>query len=157
MFPAFVFERGLIMILVDFDNTLCQSAFDLDLEHNKKQSVTWFQRQTKTQAVSFSWANLLLADWLKGKDFYIFTNRGIETQEETGEILFYLFDGTPPTLYCHGTKQAVLKNFMLDYFLIDNNPVYEPNFVFTECISIFELDKVYKQWRGENDYARYTS
>lgn len=137
------------MILVDFDNTLVCSNFDLDHEHNRKKSVAWFQGKTRSEAVNFSLANLLLADWLKGREFYVCTNRGADAHNETSEALFYLFNDVPPIVYCTGTKQAVLDNFVMDYFLIDNNPAYEPNFLFTECVSIADLNETYKQWTQE--------
>lgn len=137
------------MILVDFDNTLICNRFDLDHDYNKQRSVAWFRSKVKSEDVNFSWANLLLADWLKDKDFFVCTNRGIETHEQTNEALFHLFNDVPSVFYCTGTKREVLRNIEIDYFLIDNNQDYNPNFLFTECISIAELDRAYNQWLKE--------
>ena len=138
------------MILVDFDNTLCCNQFDLDHEHNNHKTVQWFNEQSNKEEVTFSWANLLLADWLKDKEYWICTNRGPETSEQVNEVLFALLNVVPSVLYCTGTKKAVLEQFRFNYFLIDNNQDYEPDFLFSESISIYELEQSYKQWKGEN-------
>jgi len=138
------------MILVDFDNTLCCTQFDLDRDYNKYQTVKWFNEQSKKIEVTFSWANILLANWLQEKDYWICTNRGPETNEQVNEVLFALFNVVPSVLYCSGTKKAVLEQFRFEYFLIDNNQDYEPDFLFSECLSLYDLEQAYKQWRGEN-------
>jgi len=149
-YTPLAFSGGRKMILVDFDNTLCCTSFDLDHKHNKSKSVQWFNEQSTKEDVTFSWANLLLADWLKDKNYWVCTNRGAETHEQVAEVLFALFDFVPSVLYCCGTKKAVLEQFRFDYFLIDNNQEYEPDFLFSENISIYELEQAYNQWRREH-------
>ncbi len=113
------------LLLIGFDNTLIKNPYDVDLTKNLNLFLeTW--QGLKTEPVSQA-----LIDWLKGYEFILFTNRGIETKEKIKEHLkeLGLYENCKGMIFCEGNKENILKALRQaknELVLIDNARKYIP-------------------------------
>ena len=129
-------------IFVDFDNTIICHSSDLDQPFNRPKGLQWYLHIVDHIEFKLSLAGLYLCEWLADKDFTILTARGQHNDDVTN-VLFDIFGYIPSVIYCSGgkVKQRFLNNLdRQDYFLIDNNKKYEPDYLFTECFRKDDLD-----------------
>ena len=146
-------------IFVDFDNTIVNHSDDLDLSYNKPKGLEWYLSIVDTIEHKLTLSGLLLCQWLQHYDFTILTARGQHNQD-IEDTLFHIFNEVPSIIYCSGGH--IKKQFLADigadnYFLIDNNPDYNPDFLFTEHIRIDELSDLFYQKLKESHSRRYNN
>ena len=138
-------------IFVDFDNTLIVHSDDLDQVHNQGKGLEWYLNIVDHIEFKLSLAGLYLAEWLEDKDFTVLTARGMHNSD-VNTVLFDIFGYVPNVIYCAGgeVKQRFLSNLDHGYFLIDNNPKYEPDYLFTENFRKDELNNLYVKKLKDN-------
>ena len=116
--------RGLY---IDFDNTLIVNPYDVDLTGDLDMFFKTFGA-LKTEV-----CNNELINWLKDREFTIFTNRGDEGRDK---VLSHLSDiGMAQNLkgmvMCAGKKMdylsAMSPNERAGIYFIDNAPKYKPD------------------------------
>ena len=129
------------MILVDFDNTLVHNKFDVDLTGNLKQFFATWENLPNTIY------NVHLVNWLRDKEFKIFTNRGEETQYKVIEFLTThgLIDNCKGFIFCEGNKEIIRQ--AEQGFLIDNAKKYNPQVLLTRNTRQQDLDIQLKRWQ----------
>lgn len=135
------------LLLVDFDNTIIKNPFDVDLTNDlQKFLTTW--NGLKTEPVNKHFIN-----WLKSKEFIIFTNRSSETHKKVKEHLteLNLLDNVVDFLYCEGNKLSIwneIKKAIKDeVILIDNAKKYKPHLIMTEKVIQWDLQYFEKRYK----------
>ncbi len=144
MFPPVIFKGETMEIFVDFDNTLIIHSDDLDQPHNKEKGLQWYLNIVDHIEFKLSLAGLYLAEWLVERDFTVLTARG-EHNNDVTNVLFDIFGYVPSIIYCSGgdVKRKFLANLDYPFFLIDNNPEYNPDYLFTENFRVDDLNRCY--------------
>lgn len=127
------------LLLIDFDNTIIKNPYDVDITGNLNLFLSTWQT-LKTIPV-----NQCFINWLRDKQFIIFTNRASDTHNKVKEHLkdLGLFDNVADFLYCEGKKQKIwndIRDTLKDEaLLIDNSIKYKPNLIMSDKICKWDL------------------
>jgi hypothetical protein len=135
------------LLLVDFDNTIIKNPFDVDITNNLELFLkTW--DGLKTQPINKTFIN-----WLKCREFIIFTNRSSETHKKVKEHLteLNLLENVTDFLYCEGNKLKIwheIKKAVKDEaILIDNAKKYKPHLLMSEKVIQWDLQYFEKRYK----------
>jgi hypothetical protein len=121
------------VIGIDFDNTIIQNPYDVDLGNSLERFLlTWQSLPSKP-------VNYRLIDLLRSYPLQwgIITNRGTDTYDKIMEHMDELKLRPAFVMCCAGDKVKKLKELRerVNLFLIDNSAKYNPDLMVQDCNS----------------------